>query len=200
MKKGFDHSDAARKKMSQTRQQHPELGPMTDEELSLFRADPQLEKSRRISDYVVCRECGARIAHLVAHLRQHGITTKQYREKWPHAPLSSAKVRKKLRESMAAKRRAHPENFKKQRRDYYNRNHERLIEQRRTKEGQLPREDFLKQIRRESRGTPLPFPQPGLPLPEPPSEKGGRPKESDENRRYFKIGQMLKRRLPLATN
>jgi hypothetical protein len=188
MKKDSHHSDAARKQMSQTRQQHPKLGPMTDEELALFRADPEREKSLRIRDYVVCRECGARVAHLDAHLRQHRMTTKQYRGKWPGAPLSSAKVRKQGRTAMRAKRRAHPKKFKTQRRAYYNRNRERLLDQRRAKEKQISRQDYLNLVRRASRPGVLSFPA------RIPRQKG-RKKITAENKRYFKAGEMVERAL-----
>jgi hypothetical protein len=61
----------------------------------------------------------------------------------------------------------------------------------------MTREDFLRSVRKETRGNLLPFPQSGLPLPEPacPSDKGGRPRQSEQSKRYFKIGQMVEEKI-----
>jgi len=48
-------------------------------------------------DFVACRICGKKLKLMTPwHLRTHGITTKEYRERWPNAPLSSGYHKKSI--------------------------------------------------------------------------------------------------------
>lgn len=45
--------------------------------------------------YVECMECGDRLKYVApAHLKKHGLTSKQYRQKYPRAPMRSEDLRK----------------------------------------------------------------------------------------------------------
>jgi predicted transcriptional regulator len=76
---------------------------VSDSDLALFRADPGREGLLGITDYVVCRECGTQFVYLHGstggHLsRQHQMSDKQYRHKWPGAPTVAAKALGRLKE------------------------------------------------------------------------------------------------------
>lgn len=64
---------------------------LSERELDLFRSDLNRERNLQITDYVVCRECGARVLRLceTRHLQVHGLTIPTYAERWPGAPLNS---------------------------------------------------------------------------------------------------------------
>jgi hypothetical protein len=66
------------------------------------------------------------------------------------------KVRKRDRLAMRAKRRANPKKYQKYRRAHYAKNREALLRKRRAKEGQVPRAEFLKQIRKATRPRVMP--------------------------------------------
>jgi predicted transcriptional regulator len=76
---------------------------ITPGELRELRADPAWEARKRISNRVICRECGERKAVLDApgehgHLRKHKITGDEYRAKWPGARLTNFLVPAKVAE------------------------------------------------------------------------------------------------------
>jgi hypothetical protein len=51
----------------------------------------------RMRDHVTCAVCGARGKGLGSHVRVHGLTTSQYREKFPDTPIDSLATRQKRR-------------------------------------------------------------------------------------------------------
>lgn len=61
-------------------------------ELALFRRDPHREEKLPITDYVVCRVCGAKQEGLAlggkSHLSLHGMSAAEYHKKYPGAPLN----------------------------------------------------------------------------------------------------------------
>lgn len=55
------------------------------------------KESSEPEDFVVCRICGKELKLITpAHLRTHGITTEEYRERCPDAPLSSGYHKKNI--------------------------------------------------------------------------------------------------------
>jgi len=67
---------------------------VTPQELRECRDDPAWENHQSIADYVVCRECGAKLRSAAGggarHLgRMHGLTRESYLEKYPRAPWSA---------------------------------------------------------------------------------------------------------------
>lgn len=85
--------------------------------------------------------------------------SKKASAKWRAANIE--KLRRKERLAMRAKRRAHPQKYRQYRRSYYVAKRDQLLEQRRIREGQIPRAEYLKQVRRASRGATFkPGPQP----------------------------------------
>jgi hypothetical protein len=73
-------------------------------ELERFRANPNEElETCIIAEYIVCRECGAKLRSLNLHLRLHGLTTDQYSSKYPGAPLSSSSHGRALSQSLLGK-------------------------------------------------------------------------------------------------
>jgi hypothetical protein len=76
-------------------------------QLRLFRQDPQREKKLSISDFVVCRVCGAKREMLAIgarfHLHLHGITVAKYHKRWPGAPLNCPAVTERRRTSHTGK-------------------------------------------------------------------------------------------------
>jgi site-specific recombinase XerD len=58
---------------------------VTPEELAVYRADPPKCPH---ADFVVCLECGRKLDLIATlHVRTHGLTKKEYQEKWPGAPM-----------------------------------------------------------------------------------------------------------------
>lgn len=48
-------------------------------------------------DHVTCAVCGAKGKALISHVRVHGLTTSQYREKFPDSPMDCLATRQKRR-------------------------------------------------------------------------------------------------------
>jgi hypothetical protein len=65
-----------------------------------FRRNPNRERQLGIRNYVVCRECGAKLRRLHGgpspHVPTHGLTPAGYRRKWPDAPLICEWLRREL--------------------------------------------------------------------------------------------------------
>jgi hypothetical protein len=64
---------------------------VSQDELEACRADSEYEtKQDWIAEFVVCRECGQKRASIATkHLESHQMTQKEYRAKWPSAPIYS---------------------------------------------------------------------------------------------------------------
>lgn len=64
---------------------------VSPEELMLFRADPQREKTLPILDYVICRKCGAKLCMIFKrHLLDDGYASgADYQQEWKDAPIYS---------------------------------------------------------------------------------------------------------------
>lgn len=81
-----------------SRTRTPKLPPLSPAELARFRANPDEERDRGIENYIACRECGVCLKRLGNGPRQHlpsdGLNTKQYRRKWPGAPISCLALKK----------------------------------------------------------------------------------------------------------
>jgi predicted transcriptional regulator len=191
MKTGSHHSAETRLHLSQVRQQRPKLGQMTEEEVTRFRADPHREEVKRIRDYAVCRECGARVGHIDKHLRQHvGMTTAEYRQKWPVAPLTSASVRKRNAKRVKAQRHADLWKFRKYRRDLRKANHQKELQKRRTREGQIPREEYLRSVTKKTRSLAPVLPIDGV-QPSAPETQPAKPRGRPSKRQLFEKAEKL---------
>lgn len=90
----LDRIRAARKKLHATANARRGrfATPLSLEELNACRADPAWEAHQQIADYVVCRECGAKIETTIAgkqgHLwKRHRLPPEQYRRKYPGVRL-----------------------------------------------------------------------------------------------------------------
>jgi len=109
------------RKLMATRAEHY----VTPEELGLYRRDPAREAQVGISNYVVCRVCGAKIRtslsgsrsdHLLA---EHGLNLPQYRRLWPRAPRCSTERAKAVSKASRRWARNHPDEVKSHQATYY---------------------------------------------------------------------------------
>lgn len=66
---------------------------VTAKALDQCRKDPAWEQHHNIDEFVVCRDCGAKLLTLFTHLRRrhHGWNVEEYHTKYPGAPCESAK-------------------------------------------------------------------------------------------------------------
>jgi len=84
----------------QQRENHQRrIAKVSVEELPLFRQQPEREEKLGIADYVVCRECGAKLKRLRPHLKAHSLTFEGYcgvGGKFPRAPMLCVSLKDKL--------------------------------------------------------------------------------------------------------
>ena len=92
MKKGSHASPEQRKRMkeAQLRARAARRSYVTPEQLESCRLDPAWEARQRMANYVVCRECGAKLQAPLwgkrGHLwRLHEMTVRAYRAAYPGA-------------------------------------------------------------------------------------------------------------------
>lgn len=63
-----------------------------------------------MDEYVICMVCGNHYKQInIPHLRTHGITIEEYKERYPHAELTSTTTRKRQSEKAIEYNKEHPE-------------------------------------------------------------------------------------------